>query len=147
MDQPSAPVLVRAASAADVGDILAIWTAAGAHPTITDTAEAVARLIDEQPGALLVAEVGAQVAGTLIAAWDGWRGNLYRLAVLPSQRRRGIGRTLVMDAARRLRERGVQRVSALVVADDAPALDFWDSLADAGLRRDPLPKERYIWNL
>jgi hypothetical protein len=37
--------------------------------------------------------------------------------------------------------------AAFVVAEDAHALAFWDSLADAGLRRDPLPKERYVWNL
>jgi ribosomal protein S18 acetylase RimI-like enzyme len=33
--------------------------------------------------------------GTLVAAWDGWRGNMYRLAVLPEHRRAGIGRELV----------------------------------------------------
>jgi ribosomal protein S18 acetylase RimI-like enzyme len=138
---------IRAASTADVGDVLAVWMAADAHPTVTDTVEAVNKLVADQPEALLVAEVEDQVVGTIIASWDGWRGNLYRLAVRPTYRRHGIARALVMDGARRLRERGVRRLSAFVVAEDGAALAFWDSLAGTGLRRDPLPKERYVWNL
>ena len=32
---------------------------------------------------LLGAERDHHIVGTLIVAWDGWRGNMYRLAVLP----------------------------------------------------------------
>lgn len=147
MKDPNTTPRIRVASASDVTDVLAVWTAAEAHTTVTDTIEAVAHLVAQQPEALLVAEVDDQIVGTLIAAWDGWRGSLYRLAVLPGYRRRRIGRALVTHAAERMRERGVQRLSAFVVAEDAHALAFWDSLVDVGLQRDPLPKERYICNL
>jgi ribosomal protein S18 acetylase RimI-like enzyme len=140
-------VRIRTAATADAADVLAVWTAADAHPTVTDTVEAVHQLLAAQPGALLVAEVEDRVVGTIIAAWDGWRGNLYRLAVLPDHRRRGIARALVVEAAQRLRQRGAQRLSAFVLEQDADALAFWDTLAGVGLRRDPLPKERYVWNL
>jgi GNAT superfamily N-acetyltransferase len=64
-------------------------------------------------------------------------------------RRRGLGRalSLVLEAARRLKERGVRRVSLYVVAADEPALTFWDSLSSWGLTPDPSPKARYVWNL
>ena len=38
-------------------------------------------------------ETGA-IVGALIAAWDGWRGNMYRLAVDKGHRREGIGLAL-----------------------------------------------------
>jgi hypothetical protein len=41
----------------------------------------------------------------------------------------------------------VRRLSAFVVREDGEALTFWDSLTGTGLHRDPLPKERYVWNL
>jgi ribosomal protein S18 acetylase RimI-like enzyme len=44
------------------------------------------------PGALLVAEIDGVLAGSLIAAWDGWRGSFYQPAVSPEHRRRGLAR-------------------------------------------------------
>ena len=61
------------------------------------------RLLDHAPGSLLVAEEGGEVVGVLIAAWDGWRGGMYRLAVRPERRRRGIGRLLVEAGEAHLR--------------------------------------------
>ena len=115
--------------------------------TIEHTSDDLVRLVDEQPGALLVAEVDGVLAGSLIAVWDGWRANLYRLAVAPDYRRRGLGQALVLEAGRRLRERGVRRVSLYVVAADEPALAFWESLKSWGVLPDPSPKARHIWNL
>jgi len=73
----------------------------------------------------LVAEEGGRLVGTVIAGWDGWRGNMYRLAVLPRFRRRGIARSLVAEAERRLRAKGARRITALVVKDEEEALAFW----------------------
>jgi GNAT superfamily N-acetyltransferase len=64
-------------------------------PTVSDDAASLQRLLDSSADALLVAEVDSHVVGALIAAWDGWRGNLCRLAVLPAYRRHGIARQLV----------------------------------------------------
>jgi len=73
--------------------VLAVWRAAEVVPSVSDDAGSLRRLLDTSDDALLIAEVDGRVVGTLIAAWDGWRGNLYRLAVLPSWRRRGIARS------------------------------------------------------
>jgi ribosomal protein S18 acetylase RimI-like enzyme len=138
---------IRPATLRDVEDVLALWSAAGTHPTITDTSADLIRLLEEQPDALLVAELDGFLAGSLIAVWDGWRANLYRLAVASDYRRRGLGRELVLEAARRLRNRGVRRISLYVVAADEAALAFWDSFGSWGLIPDPSPKARYVWDI
>jgi ribosomal protein S18 acetylase RimI-like enzyme len=61
----------------------------------------------------------------VIAGWDGWRGSIYRLAVLPSERRHGLGKRLVTEALRHLQERGARRLQAIVVTTDAQAMGFW----------------------
>jgi len=139
---PEDPVTVRSATAADVDEILGLWEAAGAHPTTTDDAPSVAAVIRRDGDALMVAEIGGRLVGTLIATWDGWRGNMYRLAVLPDVRRRGIATTLVDRAERRLRALGCRRVTALVVDDDVHAVDFW---TDVGFVRYPM--KRYVHTL
>jgi ribosomal protein S18 acetylase RimI-like enzyme len=105
--------------------VLALWHAADAVPTVSDDATSLRRLLESSADALLVAEVEGRLVGTLIAAWDGWRGNLYRLAVLPAHRRRGIARQLVGEGERRLADKGAARVSALVFAEHAPAVGLW----------------------
>jgi ribosomal protein S18 acetylase RimI-like enzyme len=74
---------------------------------------------------VLVAELDGDIVGTLIALSDGWRGNMYRLAVLPRYRRRGIARALVDEGERRLRSHGCARVTALVMHEHTWAVEFW----------------------
>ena len=129
---------VRPARPDDVPAILLVWREADAVATPTDDAEFVERLIARDQGSLLVAEADGVLVGTLIAGWDGWRGNLYRLAVAPGHRRRGVGSLLVREAERRLRELGARRISATVIGTEEPAIWFWRSVGyavDVGVDR------------
>jgi len=82
-----------------------------------------------------VAEREGEIVGALIAAWDGWRGNMYRLAVRDDHRRKGIGLALTRAGEDYLRRCGARRVTALVAFDDEAAEAFWES-ADYPLHRE-----------
>ena len=116
---------VRPAGRDEFEVVLALWRRADAHPSVSDDPASIRRLLEHDPGALLVATVDGAVVGTLIAAWDGWRGNFYRLAVLPEHRRQGIASALVEAGESRLRALGAARVTAIVVTADDPAIAFW----------------------
>ena len=112
--------------------VRALWSSSRSEHAVTpDREEAVRRLIDHAPGSLLVAEQDGEVVGALIAAWDGWRGGMYRLAVRPDRRRLGIGRLLLEAGEAHLRARGAPRVTALVAFEDARARAFWVALGYA----------------
>jgi len=95
---------------------------------------------------VLVAEADGRIAGTVIGAWDGWRGNIYRLAVAPGFRRRGLARSLVAEADRSLVRLGARRITALVDGDHLWAVDFWNALAASGYRQDEHMR-RYVKTL
>jgi ribosomal protein S18 acetylase RimI-like enzyme len=133
---------VRLARPEGTDGVLAVWGEARSSAAVTpDTAEAVAQAIDR--GTLLVAEADGRVVGALIAGWDGWRANMYRLAVLASHRRRGIGRALVEAAHDRLRQLGAPRVTALVDHDEETAIELWQA---TGYAHDP-EMRRYVRDL
>jgi ribosomal protein S18 acetylase RimI-like enzyme len=119
-----APV-IRTALAGDLPAILELWRLADAEPGHTDNIESLAKLIAHDPDAVLVAADGREIVGSVIAAWDGWRGTVYRLAVAPSHRRRGIGTELVSTAVKQLRAAGAVRLQAIVVGTDTRATGFW----------------------
>lgn len=127
-------ITIRRCRQADVAAVLDLWAQARSeHASTSDRLDDVERLVADSPAALLVAERDGEVVGALIAAWDGWRGNMYRLAVRDRHRREGIGLALTRAGEDYLRRCGARRVTALVAFDDEDAGGFWES---AGYPRD-----------
>jgi ribosomal protein S18 acetylase RimI-like enzyme len=125
--------LFRAAGDKDVPAVLQLWAESrSAHAETPDSAEAIHRLLDTDPGSLLVADDG-EVVGALIAAFDGWRGNMYRLAVRPDRRRRQIATRLVEHGEAKLKAQGAPKATALVGRGDTQAEHLWRA---AGYRDD-----------
>ena len=108
-----------------------------------DTVEAVEALIAQPGSVLLLAVDGDEVVGTLVVGWDGWRGNMYRLAVRSDFRRRGIALALVEEGHRHLRSIGARRVTALVGIEESEAAALWRA---AGYEHDPRIS-RFVLNL
>ena len=122
----TAPVLIRPARSSELPDVLDLWgRARSAAASTPDTLELLATLLRSTDSALLVALVDDGLAGTLIVAWDGWRGHMYRLAVTPELRRRGIGAALLEAGHAHLAARGATRVDAIVVRGDEVAAALW----------------------
>jgi ribosomal protein S18 acetylase RimI-like enzyme len=118
---------IRNALEEDLQNVLRLWAGAGGTPSVSDTPEALTLLLASDPRSLLLAESQGGLVGTLIAAWDGWRGSFYRLAVDPGSRRLGIATALVREGERRLRARGAVRLTAIVSDEDPAALGFWEA--------------------
>ncbi len=134
---------IRLANAGDAGAILELWRLAATVTTRTDDEASILSLIDRDPEALLLAEEEGALIGSVIAAFDGWRGTFFRLAVLPEHRRAGVGRALVAAGERSLRERGAARITLYAIKAEAGADAFW-------LATDYAPDDRtarYVKNL
>ena len=118
---------IRAAVEDDLTAVLALWKDGAAEPSATDDLDSLRRLIAHDGGALLVAELDDAIIGTVIGAWDGWRGSIYRLVVHPDQRRSGLARRLLDAAEAALVVRNCRRSQAIVVEVDPRAMGFWGS--------------------
>ncbi len=138
-------VTIRSATGDDVEEVLAFWTVATVEDSSTDDVAGVRALVEGAPGSLLLATDDAgegKVIGTVIAGWDGWRGSMYRLAVAPEQRRKGIATALVREGERSLQRQGARRLHLIVGEGGAAAESFWTA---AGYR--PTGQKRFVKNL
>jgi len=95
---------------------------------------------------LLVATVGAEVIGSITAGYDGHRGWLHALAVLPTYRFDQVATNLVIEAERQLTAIGCTKINLQIRAANAHAQKFYRTLGYAaedrvsmGKRLDSLP--------
>ena len=126
-------VTVRAAGKGDIAAVLQLWAVGGENTSRPDDSfESVEALMARDPDALILAEVDGALVGSVIAGWDGWRYHVYRLAVHPDNRRRGVATQLLDRAEQRLAELGASRIDAMVLDDNDLGQSVW---AARGYRR------------
>jgi ribosomal protein S18 acetylase RimI-like enzyme len=93
------------------------------HPEI-DGPEAMLRVHTCAAAEFLVAEQGSDIVGMIRGTYDGSRAVIYLASVHPDYQRRGIGRALVLEIARRFQERGAGSIAVIVPGDAG----FWKKM-------------------
>ena len=127
---------VRPALPDDLDAVLAFWRTAAEGTSISDDRAGVERLLERDPRALILAERGGELVGTVIAGFDGWRCHLYRLAVAPERRRQGVATALLAAAEARFLRLGGRRADAMVLVRNGRARYAWSAAGYA-------PEERW----
>jgi ribosomal protein S18 acetylase RimI-like enzyme len=121
------PVEIRGWRPSDGDALRHLWQGAGMLSPWDDD-EHLGSMAARNPGLMLVATVGCEVAGSALGAWDGRRGWIYHVATAPGHRRRGIGRQLVTRIEAGLRELGCPKVNVIVLDDNEEGVAFWIDL-------------------
>ncbi len=121
------PVIeIRAMRIADYDAVLSLWKVTeGVGLSKADERGAIERYLDRNPGMSFVALDGQKVVGAVLAGHDGRRGLLHHLAVSPSYRRLGIGRSLVDRCLLALKAEGIDKTHLFVFQTNSSGREFW----------------------
>ncbi|MDG2411988.1 MAG: GNAT family acetyltransferase [Halioglobus sp.] len=90
-----------------------------------------ARMIDAKLAAddlIFLALLDKQVVGGCMAGYDGHRGWLYAVAVLPQQRRNGAGAALVKETIAALKSLGCIKINLQIRSHNRQVADFYQAL-------------------
>lgn len=126
-------VRIRAFAPRDYDDVIALWRECGLTPKRSDALPEIEKLLTLPSNSFLVGEVAnddspARVVATVIGAWDGRRGWVYRLVVKASARRSGIGTQMMRTIEEALRRKGATKINLLVEPGNEAAAAFYRAL-------------------
>ena len=119
---------IRPFEQTDEAQVIALWQECGLQRSWNDPHLDVARKQAVGDGLFLVAEIDGAVVGTLMAGYDGHRGSINYVGVLPGNRKSGIGRALVSRAEQLLVERGCPKINLQIRTDNPEAVEFYRHL-------------------
>jgi ribosomal protein S18 acetylase RimI-like enzyme len=120
---------IRPFREADESHVVSLWQRVfDADPPWNDPVTVIHRKLKIQRDLFLVGELGSRIVATVMAGYDGFRGWVYHLAVVPEERRRGFARAMMAEAESTLRELGCTKINLQIRESNSGAIDFYKSL-------------------
>jgi ribosomal protein S18 acetylase RimI-like enzyme len=122
-------IIIQEMTIQDYDEVRNLWlNTEGVQISDTDSREGLDGYLERNPGLSFVARDSQTLVAAVLCGHDGRRGYIDQLAVSPSHRRQGIGRSLVSRCLYNLMRVGIRKWHLFVPGDNAGALAFWNQL-------------------
>jgi ribosomal protein S18 acetylase RimI-like enzyme len=126
------PLEIRPFATADADAVINVWRRSGLlHPN-NDPRKDIQRKLKVRPDLFLVGTLGGTIVSTAMVGYDGHRGWIYYLGVLPEHQRRGYARRMLEEAERLLRLEGCAKINLHVRTSNTAALSFYEKVGFLG---------------
>jgi ribosomal protein S18 acetylase RimI-like enzyme len=118
-------VEIRSFEPQDEEAVVDLWRRCGLLRPQNDPHQDIRRKMAVRPDLFLVGVARGRIVASVMAGYEGHRGWLNYIAVDPDHRRKGLGRTIVEEAERRLRGAGCPKVNLQVRTTNSDAIEFY----------------------
>jgi ribosomal protein S18 acetylase RimI-like enzyme len=118
-------MFIRAFHPNDEVAVIALWQKCDLLRPWNHPQRDIERKLKVQPDLFLVGIVENQIVASVMAGYEGHRGWLNYLGVLPDFRRRGLARQIVAEAERRLREAGCPKINLQIRTTNTDVIEFY----------------------
>jgi ribosomal protein S18 acetylase RimI-like enzyme len=120
---------------ADEADLIALWQRCGLIVPWNNPLADIARKTADSAELFFIGRIAGRLVASCMAGYDGHRGWIYYLAVLPEWQRHGLAARLVGHAENRLAELGCPKVDLMVRERNEEVIAFYRSI---GYGLDPV---------
>ena len=108
--------------------VVDLWRKCNLVVPQNDPVEDIQRKLVFQPDLFFVALLDGKVVGSIMVGYEGHRGWMNYLAVLPEHQRRGYGRKLVEKAVEELKKLGCLKVNLQVRRSNVSVVELYKHL-------------------
>jgi ribosomal protein S18 acetylase RimI-like enzyme len=122
---------IRPYSPADEAEVISLWQRCGLTRPWNDPRKDIRRKLAVRPDLFLVGVIDGRIVATAMAGYDGHRGWINYLGVDPERQRQGLGRAILDEAERLLREAGCPKINLQVRTSNQAAIEFYRSIGFA----------------
>jgi ribosomal protein S18 acetylase RimI-like enzyme len=112
----------------EIGDeaaVVELWRRCELIRPQNDPHRDIQRKLKVQRELFLVGEIDGRIVASVMASYDGHRCWVNYLAVDPDSRRRGLGRALMAEVERLVRERGCPKINLQARTTNAAVIEFY----------------------
>ena len=95
---------IRECKKEEVADVIELLKCCGLYYEPCDSVENISNKIDHDKESILVAEIDGKIVGMIFLIRDPWASLTYHLCVHEDYRRRGIGKSLLLEAENRIKK-------------------------------------------
>ncbi len=108
--------------------LVSLWSTCQLTRPWNDPYQDIDRKLARDASNLVVLHEDGELVGSVMVGYDGHRGWINYLAVHPGHQRHGLGRLLMGEAERRLRELGCAKVNLQIRASNKAAIEFYQHI-------------------
>jgi len=108
--------------------VVDLWKKCGLVVPQNDPVEDIRKKLEFQPSLFFVALLDGKLVGSIMVGYEGHRGWMNYLAVLPAYQKHGYGRKLVEKAIDELTKLGCLKVNLQVRRSNISAVEFYKHL-------------------
>ena len=126
---------IRAYQSQDERELIRLWQACDLLVPWNNPYRDIERKCGDSPGLFFVGEFESELVASCMAGYDGHRGWLYYLAVLPGYRGRGFAKALVARAEQSLRALGCAKLELMVRDSNEGVISFYQG---QGYEQEPV---------
>lgn len=119
---------IRSFTTEDTEAVVNLWEQCSLTVPWNDPRQDIQRKIAVQPELFLVGLLAGKVISSVMGGYDGHRGWLYYLAVDPEYQHQGVGKQIVTEIERRIKQRGCPKINLMVRTSNKKVIAFYRSL-------------------
>jgi ribosomal protein S18 acetylase RimI-like enzyme len=119
---------IRTYESSDEESLIALWRECDLVKPQNDPHKDIARKLAVDPELLLVGTLEGRIVASVMVGYEGHRGWINYLAVVPEHRQNGFARQMMEEAERLLRLRGCPKINLQVRESNLDVLRFYAKL-------------------